>query len=53
MAKKVREEWMTNRQLKLMPKSGIFWCNCDCRLVVRWQKCQLCGSRNNSRTNKK
>ena len=55
--KEDREEknvWMTNRERKLQPKQGKFWCwGCDCDLVHQWKKCRTCGTRNSNRINKR
>ena len=46
--------WKTNREKKLQPKQGKFWCwGCDRCLVVEWSKCPVCGFRNGKRRNKK
>lgn len=37
-----KEAWMTNRDKKLAPKLGLFWCDCDCTKVGYGQKCPLC-----------
>lgn len=46
--------WETNRERKLKPKTGKFWCwGCDAYLVGEWEKCPNCGKRNGQRRNKK
>lgn len=35
----------TNREKKLQPKQGVYWCNsCDRQLVVVGAKCKTCGA---------
>lgn len=57
MNKEEKEEqdlWITNRQRKLQPKQGKFWCwGCDAQLVHDWKKCPVCGTRNGKRRNKR
>lgn len=48
------DKWKTNRQKKLIYKSGLFWCwGCDRDYVNDWKKCDVCGTRNNKRRNKR
>ncbi len=47
------EKWMTNRDKKLQPKPGMFWCDCDCNHVWTWKKCELCHRRVGRRRFKK
>ena len=45
---------MSNREQKLEPKKGKFWCwGCDAQIVNEWKKCPNCGTRNNIRRNKR
>jgi hypothetical protein len=56
MKKAVNEEekqWMKNRDKKLRPKPGLFWCDCDRNHVSAWQKCEVCNSRTGKRCFKK
>jgi Zn finger protein HypA/HybF involved in hydrogenase expression len=44
----------TNREKRLEPKKGIFWChNCDQQLTGEWSKCPFCGKRNGIKRFKK
>ena len=44
----------TNREKRLSPKSGKFWClGCDMNLCSVWIKCSVCGHRNGKRTLKR
>ncbi len=44
----------TNREKRLQPKKGKFWCgNCDAQIVSEWRKCPNCGKRNGVRRSKK
>ena len=47
------KEWMTNRDKKLAPKPGLFWCDCDRTHVSAWQKCDLCHRRTGKKCFKK
>jgi len=48
------EEFLTNREKRLKPKSGQVWCNgCDRYVVADWKKCPVCGTRNNIKRFKK
>lgn len=37
--------WMTNRDKRMAPKLGMFWCYCDLNIVWAWQKCEVCRKR--------
>jgi len=44
----------TNREKKMSPKRGKYWCNvCDREMVAIHEKCESCGNRINSRRIKK
>lgn len=43
-----------NREKSRAPKRGRFWCRgCDRQLVGEWEKCPVCGTRNNRKRLKK
>lgn len=37
--------WRTNRQNKIKPKLGRFYCVCDGNAVANWERCVVCGWR--------
>jgi rubrerythrin len=44
----------SNREKRLAPKAGTFWCeSCDMQLVNEWKKCPICGKRNGIKRYKK
>lgn len=44
MSRKKREDWETNRDISLRPRSGKFWCGgCDVNLVEDNGTCEYCG----------
>jgi len=44
----------TNREKKMAPKSGLFWCwKCDRQIVSVGEKCPACGAKERKRTLKK
>jgi hypothetical protein len=44
----------TNRERKLAPKPGEFWCwNCDRHVVAIGQRCKACGAKPARKTLKK
>ena len=46
MRKSNKKPWQTNRQQRLQPRLGLFWCSgCDCNKVSGGQKCKVCGHR--------
>ena len=45
--------WMANRDKKLAPKLGLFWCNWDCCKVGYGEKCKHCRTRTGKRKLKK
>ena len=47
------EKYLTNRDKKLAPKGGLFWCRCDLTHVANYQKCSVCGRRMGRRRFKK
>ena len=41
------KEYISNREKKLQPKLGKFWCwGCDAQIVREWEKCPNCGLKN-------
>ncbi len=49
-----REIWMSNRDLKRQPKSGVFYCDtCDANHVGAYQKCSVCRKRSGRKRNKR
>jgi hypothetical protein len=47
------EKYLTNRDKKLAPKTGKFYCRCDLNAVGHYQKCDVCGRRMGRRRFKK
>jgi hypothetical protein len=48
------KEPISNRDKKLSPKLGKFWCDtCDGARVGKWQKCPNCGKRSGKKRFKK
>lgn len=44
----------TNREKRMTPKRGKFWCNyCDMCIVGKGQRCAVCGNRDRHRAHKK
>jgi len=44
----------SNREKRLAPKKGKFWCmGCDRAFVTEWKKCPICGKRNGIKRLKK
>lgn len=44
----------TNREKKLTPKHGLFWCwKCDRNIVAIGERCMACGAKPERRTLKK
>jgi hypothetical protein len=41
----MEKEYLSNRDKKLAPKTGKFWCNCDLTHVGHYEKCKVCGQR--------
>lgn len=50
----MREVWMTNRDVKRMPKTGLFYCDkCDRNKIGSGEKCSVCGYKDKRKRNKK
>lgn len=50
--KKIKKDWMSNRDVVKRPVRFSIWCtNCDRTLVSENEKCPVCGTRHKS-TNK-
>lgn len=44
----------TNREKRMTPKKGIFWCDhCDAQMVAEWERCPVCGLRSGIKRHKK
>ena len=48
------ETWRpTNREKKLVPKGGKFWCLCDRMVLHEGDKCPICKRKNGKKSLKK
>lgn len=54
MKKQKRENWMTNRIQKQIPKKTLFWCwYCDAYLIGSGNRCPNCFKKDKSKKFKK
>ena len=44
---------LSNRDKTREPKKNLFYCDCDCNMVGRWKKCEICGQRMGNKCLKK